>query len=62
MKGPYVVMLQKALMKKGYKLPKWGADGSWGAETTAALLLLKKAAGLSSALLVGPKTWKALLS
>jgi hypothetical protein len=35
--GPEVVRLQQALLKLGYSLPRWGADGWLGHETQAAL-------------------------
>lgn len=37
MKGEDVKELQKLLMKKGYALPKYGADGSLGSETDRAI-------------------------
>lgn len=36
-KGPRVSALQNALIRAGYPLPRFGADGSLGAETMAAL-------------------------
>lgn len=36
-KGAPVVKLQKALMRRGFSLPKWGADGDLGAETWGAV-------------------------
>lgn len=36
--GPEVQQLQLGLLKAGYKLPKYGADGDFGGETTRALL------------------------
>ena len=35
--GEYVRRLQMALMRAGYSLPRYGADGKFGAETAAAL-------------------------
>lgn len=35
--GPAVVRLQAALVAHGYPLPRWGADGTMGEETSAAL-------------------------
>lgn len=35
--GPHVRALQNALLAAGKALPKYGADGSWGAETAAAV-------------------------
>ena len=37
-KGESVKLLQQALLKKGYKLPKYGADGVWGNETQTAVV------------------------
>ena len=37
MKGEDVKELQKLLMKKGYTLAKYGADGSFGTETDRAV-------------------------
>jgi peptidoglycan hydrolase-like protein with peptidoglycan-binding domain len=37
-KGTEVKQLQENLIKLGYKLPKWGADGSFGEETLEAVL------------------------
>ena len=36
-KGTIVTNLQTYLMSLGYKLPKYGADGDYGAETEAAV-------------------------
>lgn len=36
-KGEYVTLLQTMLINRGYRLPKYGADGSFGAETQAAV-------------------------
>ena len=38
--GPEVVKLQQTLLALGYPLPRWGADGSFGRETRAALARL----------------------
>ena len=34
--GPEVVALQRALLRRGYGLPRWGADGYFGDETLQA--------------------------
>ncbi len=36
-KGAAVVELQRELMRRGFSLPKWGADGDLGAETWGAV-------------------------
>lgn len=46
MTGNEVIELQKDLMKLGYDLPKYGADGSFGGETETALKLFQKQNGL----------------
>jgi hypothetical protein len=42
------VTIQNALMKLGYSLPKYGADGKFGPETKTALSKFQKDNGLSS--------------
>ncbi|MBR2592851.1 MAG: peptidoglycan-binding protein [Oscillospiraceae bacterium] len=59
-KGPVVRYAQELLQKAGYQLPKYGADGSYGAETVAAVKAFQKAAGLQQDGVIGPKTWAAL--
>ena len=41
-KGTIVTNLQTYLMSLGYKLPKYGADGDYGAETEAAVKAFQK--------------------
>ena len=41
-KGALVTALQQGLIKLGYKMPKFGADGSFGAETEAAVKQFQK--------------------
>lgn len=41
-KGAHVTALQQGLIKLGYKLPKFGADGSFGAETEIAVKQFQK--------------------
>jgi len=36
-KGKKVVQLQESLVKLGYELPKYGADGDYGKETETAV-------------------------
>ncbi len=46
MTGSDVKMLQELLLQLGYALPKYGADGDFGAETEAAVKEFQKAVGL----------------
>ena len=55
-KGNEVVQLQNNLIKLGYKLPKYGADGSFGQETLNAVLQFQKDKGLEQDGIVGPAT------
>ena len=59
--GPVVKTLQNLLKARGYALPKYGADGDFGAETEAAVTLYQTARGLEVDGIVGAKTWAALL-
>ena len=52
--------LQQGLLALGYELPKYGADGDFGAETEKAVKAFQKASGLSQDGVVGKKTWAAL--
>ena len=60
-KGDEVVVLQKLLIDSGEKLPKYGADGDFGAETLKAVKSFQKKHGLVVDGIVGPKTWNALM-
>lgn len=44
--GPEVLVLQRNLIKLGYKLPKYGADSDFGAETEDALKAFQRDHGL----------------
>ena len=59
-KGSYVTLLQTALLNKGYKLPKYGADGSFGEETEKAVKQFQADNGLNADGVVGNLTWQAL--
>ena len=60
-KGPVVKYAQQLLMARGYSLPKYGADGDYGAETVAAVKAFQKANGLTADGIIGKKTWEKLL-
>lgn len=57
-----VVYLQERLIKRGYQLPRWGADGDFGGETGQAVEQFQSGHGLAADGIVGPATWSMLLS
>ena len=59
--GAIVVDMQRKLLAKGYKLPKYGVDGDFGSETLAAVKAFQKDNGLTVDGIVGPATWEKLL-
>ena len=59
-KGSYVSLLQTLLLNRGYKLPKYGADGDFGNETFAAVKQFQQDWGLKVDGIVGPETWQYL--
>jgi len=59
-KGSYVRLAQEKLIAKGYRLSKYGADGSFGAETEQAVRQLQKDAGISVDGIIGNDTWGVL--
>lgn len=59
-KGTAVKELQNLLMKHGYSLPSYGADGDFGNETLAAVRSFQVTNGLDVDGVVGAKTWAAL--
>lgn len=61
-KGPVVKYAQQLLLERGYKLPKYGADGDFGNETAAAVKAFQKDWGLKQDGIIGPKTWAMLKS
>lgn len=61
-KGPVVKYAQQLLLDRGYKLPKYGADGDFGSETVAAVKAFQKDWGLTQDGIIGPRTWEKLRS
>lgn len=61
MESDAVKAMQQLLMARGYELPRYGADGEFGAETENALLLFQEDMCLEPDAKCGPKTWSALL-
>lgn len=59
--GEQVKALQQLLMANGIKLPKYGADGDFGAETKAGVIEYQRKKGLAADGIAGPNTWKSLL-
>jgi len=59
-KGPYVKEAQEDLLKLGYQLPRFGADGDFGRETEAAVKALQADYGLVQDGIIGQKTWAVL--
>ena len=59
-KGADVKELQEALMKLGYALPKFGADGECGNETVKAIELFQTDQGLEADGKFGPSSFEAL--
>ena len=55
--GEDVRYLQAVLIACGYALPKYGADGSYGAESIAAVMQYQRDHGLDPDGIVGPLTW-----
>lgn len=61
-RGEYVTLAQTMLLNRGYRLPLYGADGSFGAETQAAVRLFQQDWGLTVDGVIGPQTWQMLES
>lgn len=59
--GADVKAMQELLMQLGYALPRYGADGSFGTETEAAVKAFQKAEGLEVDGKYGDKTHAALM-
>ena len=60
MSGSDVRELQQNLLKLGYVLPKYGADGDYGAETVDAVKTFQKKSGLDTDGIYGSNTHKSL--
>ena len=60
MKGEAVIRMQKKLLEHGMNLGKYGADGSFGPTTKAAVITFQKLKKLTVDGIVGDKTWAAL--
>lgn len=54
--GPCVERIQQALLDLGFLLPSFGADGSFGNETEAAIIEYQNAYGLEPDGVIGPAT------
>lgn len=59
--GEEVKRCQEILMRDGYALPKYGADGKFGNETRKAVKAFQKDHNLVADGIVGPLTWEKLL-
>lgn len=60
-KGGEVKTLQRLLICLGYDLGNYGADGDFGAKTSAAVKAFQKKNGLTADGIVGAATWNKLL-
>ena len=58
--GEDVKYAQEILIRLGYDLGTYGADGKFGAKTETAVKAFQKANGLNADGIVGPLTWEAL--
>ena len=58
--GDDVKYCQECLLKLGYDLGKYGADGKFGDATKKAVMAFQKSKGLNPDGVVGPLTWDAL--
>ena len=60
--GDDVKQLQANLLKLGYSLPKYGADGKFGSETCAAVRAFQEAQGLTVDGVYGPATHAVMMA
>lgn len=60
-RGAEVKEMQELLIKHGFPLPRFGADGGFGSETESAVSSFQSARGLLADGVCGPQTWGALL-
>ena len=60
-KGIQVMTVQQMLQCSGYALPKYGADGDFGAETEGQVKAYQRAKGLEADGVVGWATWSYLM-
>lgn len=58
----FVGLIQKILLEKGYKLPRFGADKNFGEETEKAVRQFQKDNNLVQDGIVGKLTWYALVN
>lgn len=59
--GEDVRAAQALLIMRGYKLPKYGADGEYGAETVEAVTAFQRANSLEVDGKIGGESWKRLI-
>jgi N-acetylmuramoyl-L-alanine amidase len=59
--GAQVKALQQLIMANGIKLPKYGADADFGAETKAGVIEYQSKVKIAADGIAGPNTWKKLL-
>ncbi|MHC4830138.1 MAG: peptidoglycan-binding domain-containing protein, partial [Planctomycetota bacterium] len=59
-RGPHATLVQEALIGVGYEMPRWGADGSFGAETETAVLAFQRDAGLAETGAIDAETLECL--
>jgi hypothetical protein len=60
--GDYVTIAQNMLKARGYNLGQCGVDGKFGKATAAAVRTFQRDWGLEQDGIIGPMTWKMLLS
>lgn len=61
-KGEYVKKVQEMLLKLGFELPKYGADGDYGTETKNAVMSFQFARGIVANGIVDIPTYEALIA